>query len=209
MGSIIIIRPRDDAASQQASDWADDLVKKLIKNGHTIAADVNDQTPPNKGKIASAINKAADVIFYFGHGDEDSWLTNWKSTLDASNVSSANGKTVISVACKTACKIGPNAITAGVKSWLGFTINVAVISPHKNADPIGDAIVKGLALLGSKATVQRARDEIALLLAQVKDDYDANGKYHKHPEARLGYYAAMALSDHVVVHGNVNLQPLP
>lgn len=208
MGTFIIIRPKDDAASKQASDWADRLVQELQAQRHKMVVDVDDQTPPNKGNISNALIRAADLVCYFGHGDESRWLTHSKGTIDGSSVHSARAKAVVSVACKTACKLGPDAITAGVSAWLGFTIMVAAISPHKNVDPIGDAVVDGLSVLAIGQTMQEARDEIARLLAQVKRDYDTKGKYHTHPEAALGYYAAMAMSDHVVVHGNVNSQPL-
>jgi hypothetical protein len=170
---------------------------------------VNDTTPANKAEIVKAIRTTVNVICYFGHGDEDSWLTNGASTLDAATVSSVKAKTIISIACRTACKLGPNAITAGVRSWLGFTIKVPIIAPHKNLDPIGDAIVNGLSVLGNKGTMQSARSDIVTLLDQVVRDYDDNGKHHSHPEHAIGYYSAMALRDHVVVHGRLNSQPLP
>ncbi|MBV9771531.1 MAG: hypothetical protein JOZ32_18315 [Bryobacterales bacterium] len=93
-------------------------------------------------------------------------------------------------------------------AWLGFTIKVAVIKPHKNSDPIGAAIVNGLALLGRQATLQQTRDQLASNFDQLVTEYDT-GKYMMHPEAEIGYFAAMSLRDHVVVHGTVNFQPLP
>ena len=39
-------------------------------------------------------------------------------------------------------------------------------------------------------------------------DYDTGGKYSEHSEVETGYYAAMAMRDHVVVQGNVSFQPL-
>jgi hypothetical protein len=74
---------------------------------------------------------------------------------------------------------------------------------------MGEAIVNGLAQLASHGTMQMARDEIASLLNQVVTDYDSGGRYSTHPGASFGYFAAMALRDHVVLQGSHNLQPLP
>src|SRR5271170_1072860 len=123
MGSVILIRPRDDAASRQASDWGDSLRNTFAGIGHTIAANADDTTPPDRVNILRALGKAADLVCYFGHGDEKSWLTNAGQTLDARNVTTLRKKTIVSVACKTACTLGPDAITAGAECWLGFTIS--------------------------------------------------------------------------------------
>lgn len=208
MGWFGLVRPQDDRAARQSSDWADSLEKRLTALGHAKSIDVDDWTPADTSSILNALGSSAALLCYFGHGDESSWLTNGLVTIDASHMSAARSKAIVSIACKTACLLGPSAITAGVESWLGFTVKVAVISPHKGIDPIGDAIVEGLAVLGAKATMQQSRDEIAAQLDQVVTDYDT-GKYSTHPAAPIGYFAAMCLRDHVVVHGNVSFQPLP
>jgi hypothetical protein len=208
MSFFAIIRPRDDADAQQASGWADDLIQELVKRGHSKTTDIDDRTPPDVANIGSALSGSAHLICYFGHGDENSWLTSQSSTLNSSNAVRAKGKAVVSVACKTGCNLGPHAITAGVVSWLGFTIKVAIIAPHKNTDPIGTAIVDGVALLGSHGTMQQARDKMAANFDQLVTDYDT-GRFKMHPGAEFGYFAAMSMRDHVVVHGRVNLQPLP
>jgi hypothetical protein len=94
-----------------------------------------------------------------------------------------------------------------VTSWLGFTINVAVIAPQKGVDPIGDAMVAGLSVLGSGQTMQKARDELYAQLDQVATDYDT-GRFSTHVAATLGYYAALAMRDHLVVHGAGSFAPL-
>ncbi|WP_447600333.1 C25 family cysteine peptidase [Nitrospira sp. Nam80] len=201
MSKFIVIRPKDDAIAQQASVWCDDLVQKFSKNRHTKVNDVDDGAPPDTGNIVLALQAGADLICYFGHGDENSWLTNFKATIDNTNIRNANQKAVVSVACKTACVLGPTAITAGIVSWLGFTIKVPVMTPHKNRDPIGEAIVDGLALLGNHLTMQEARDRIADNCDKLIVEFDT-GTLRNHPGNLIGYYAAMSVRDHVVVHGN-------
>jgi len=213
MGDYAIIRPKDDKSSQQASDWADDLIRKLNAAGHVKIGDVDDWSPANTKNILALLSGSADLVCYFGHGKENRWLTSNSATLDTGNVTGAkgqpaNGRAIVSIACKTSCQLGPAAITAGVQAWLGFTIKVKVIAPHNFIDPIGDAIVNGLAVLGNQGTVQQARDELAANLGQLVIDYDT-GQYAQHPEAEIGYFAAMSMRDHVVVNGTANIQPLP
>jgi len=208
MGDFIVVRPRDDAPARQASDWCDTLSTQLIAVGHSKSADIDDSSPPDTATICAAIGGIGDLICYFGHGDETAWLTGGAVTIDAGNVASAGGKAVVSIACKTARDLGADAVTAGVACWLGFTIKVPVIVPHRTRDPFCDAIVDGLASLGMHKSMQQARDDIFSNLDQLAEDFDT-GSLRSHPASALGYFSAMCLRDHVVVHGNSAHRPLP
>lgn len=207
MGRYSLIRPEDDAVTQQASDWATALDKGLGANGHSLDIDVRDITPPDRTNIEAAINGLSDVIFYFGHGDEQSWKTNGQPTLDSTNASQASGKTVVSVACKTGRSLGPDAILAGVDAWLGFNISVAVVRPYKGFDPLGEAIVEALEFLGQGGSVQFARNILEVKLEQVASDHDT-GKFKNHPDAPLIYFSALAMQANLVVLGNQKSAPL-
>jgi hypothetical protein len=74
--------------------------------------------------------------------------------------------------------------------------------------PLGDAIVDGLSLLATSKTMQEARDEIYANLDQVVKDYDTGGKYATDPKAGFGYFSALAMRDHLALHGNVAFRPL-
>jgi hypothetical protein len=208
LATFTIIRPRDDADARQSSDWADLLITNLTIHGHSKVNDVDDTTPADTANIVAALGGSTDLIFYFGHGDEDNWVTGSASTVNAGNVTAANAKAVVSIACKTACNLGPTAITGGAIAWLGFTIKIAIIAPYTNIDPIGDAIVAGLTCFGNVRTMQQVRDALANNFDQLVGDYDTGGQYSGHPAAGVGYYAAIALRDHVVLHGETNHQPL-
>ena len=208
MGSYSIIRPADDAAARQSWDWADVVRGALTRAGHGMFEDVDASTPASGANIVAALGRGVDLILYFGHGNEDEWLTNGTKTIDKSNVGAAKGTCVVSIACKTARNLGPDAITAGIACWLGFTIKVAVIAPYSYVDPIGDAICDALGLLGSSGTMQAARDAMEQNLDQVARNYDT-GKYMSHPAAVIGYFAAISMRDHVVVEGKAGSQPLP
>lgn len=207
MGHFIVVRPKDDAVSQQASDWCDQLVSRFTPKSHILAQDVDDTTPADRVNIQSALGTTASLVCYFGHGDENSWLTHSAPTIDAANVAAAGGKAVVSIACKTACNLGPTAITGGAVAWLGATINVPVISPHRTIDPFGDAIVDGLSCLATGGSMQDARDAISANCDALVTSFDT-GPMSTHPARSLGYYAAMALRDHLVVHGSPKFVPL-
>lgn len=207
MGNFAVIRPCDDGAARQASQWCDALINGLKIGGHCAVADVSDQTPASQANVCSALSGSYDVIFYFGHGDETAWLTQGAATVDATTISGANGKAIVSVACKTARRLGPDAITAGVASWLGFNIKVGYVV-HRGQDPFGDAIVQALEGLGAGNTLQQARDTLASNLQQVVQDFDTSGRFNSWPTAPLAYFVAVAMRDHVVVLGNNSLRPL-
>jgi hypothetical protein len=208
VGSYIVIRPQDDAVAQQVSDWADMLMKHPGFVTHACVDDVDSARPANQVQILAALGRLAEVVLYFGHGDTDRWLTGNQVTLDVSNVSGAAGKAVVSIACKTGSLLAGNAITGGVTAWLGFTVRVPVLPAHKNVDPIGDAFVQALSDLGAGGTMQFARDQVAAAFDQLVVDFDT-GRFSSRPDAVVGYYAAMAVRDHVVLHGSTSLAPLP
>jgi hypothetical protein len=206
MSDFVLIHPRDDGKAQRASVWARALEASLVAGGHNVVSDVTDLTPADTANIRSALGAAATLICYFGHGETHSWLTAGAVTVNATDFPAAVGKAVVSIACKTGCNLGPDAITSGVETWLGFTSRVAIMATAAGTYPLGDAIVDGLSLLGTSKTMQEARDEIYANLDQVLKDYDTGGKYATDPV--IGYWSALAMRDHLVLHGNVAFKPL-
>src|SRR3954467_2966047 len=145
MASFTVIRPRDDAMTQQCADWADDFCANAQTHGHNLGIDLDGAyTSVDQPAVLAAVHQPADLVLYFGHGDTDCWPTVIQRTVESSNVSAISGKPVVSVACKTACILAGAAITAGATAWLGFTISVPVLAPHRNVDPIGESLVREL-----------------------------------------------------------------
>jgi hypothetical protein len=209
MSSFNVIRPRDDSAAKESSKWCDDLIAKLKAStaAHTVSSDIDDGSPADQANISAAMSAGVDLICYFGHGNSSAWLTANSPTIDAGTVGAGKGKAVVSIACETGLNLGADAITSGVESWLGFTIKVPVLLLKGGYDPFGEAIVEGLAELGEGKSMQEARDALFAALDQTVDDFDT-GFLSTDPSAPLGYYAAMSLRDHVVLHGNGSHVPL-
>lgn len=208
MSAFVIVRPQDDSAARQASDWCDALVAKFIAFGHTLVDDVDEATPAEAPEIERAMRAEARLVCYFGHGDRDAWHTDDQPMIDRGNVKAAAGKAVLSIACLTSRELGPDAVTAGVVTWLGFTIKVPVLVPHKNADPFGEAIVAALAGLASGATMGDVRDALVAACEQLVVEFDQSGRFHGHPAQPVGYYGALALQSHVSLHGAAAHRPL-
>jgi len=205
----VVIHPEDDAAAEQAAKWCSELVDELVAAGHELIEDVNEQTPADSASIEAALEMPAELVCYFGHGTPDSWQTDGQTTIESGNVGRAAGKTVVSIACLTGRNLGPDAVTAGVSSWLGITIKVPVLPPHKNVDPMGSAFVSGLRHLSRSATIGDVRDSLIAAFEQLAVDYDDGGRFAGRPDQPIGYYGAHALKDSIEVSGRKTAIPLP
>ena len=209
MGAFITICPQDDAGARQAATWCHELQAELEAKGHWFANWVDERTPADRAGIESALRERANLVVYVGHGASDAWLTHDQPTVDRSNVRAAAEKAVVCIACLTSRELAPEAITAGVTVWLGFAIKVPVIDPHKNVDPIGEAIVRGLTWLGSGASVGEAGEVLVATLGEIAEECDdMGGRFQGHPGRWATYYGALALQGHLVVHGDAGHRPL-
>jgi hypothetical protein len=214
VSDFVLIHPRDDGAARVASDWGKSLETALGAKGHKVSVEVtdvrvkkSDLSPADTTNISSALGEPVNLICYLGHGDTHNWLTGGAPTVSSKDFIAAKSKAIVSIACKTGRSLGPDANTAGVEAWLGFSSKVAVVNTNGRY-PIGDAIVDGLSVLGSGKTMQEARDEVYAQLDQVVKDYDMGGKYQSHSTATLGYFSALAMRDHLVLHGTASFAPL-
>jgi hypothetical protein len=109
------------------------------------------------------------------------------------------------VACKTGVQFGPDAITAGVKSWMGLTVKLGYVAAP-GLDPFGDAAVRALSILDPGVSMQD-------LLNKWIDEFDQlvtacdTGGLHASALGQLAYFVAVAVRDHVVLHGTVAACP--
>lgn len=181
MGDYVVIRPEDGRVAQQVSGWADSLMAHADFARHNCVAYVDAGTPANRLMTVGALSTEASVSFYFGHGNETSWLESGDSILDAENIQATRGKAVVSVACKTGCILAGQAITAGATSWLGFTSKVPVLPTHLNLDPIGEAFVAALSKLGVGVSVHDVLEALMGEFDNLVQAYDS-GTVSKTPQ---------------------------
>ena len=208
MSAYAVICPRDDAPAKQASSWCDDLRQVLDhKGGHKIVACVDDRSPADSATIANALASPCSLLLYFGHGTDGEWLTLSAATIDRSTIGAAAGKAVVSIACNTSRALGPDAITAGVRSWLGFTFPVPVLSSVNRRDVLGEAVAAGLSCLAFNASMQQARDELVRELSQMVHELQY-GVLSQHPGAEVGMFLVECLRQHVALNGDAKHVPL-
>lgn len=208
MSEYAVICPRDDVPAKQASSWCDDLRQILDhKGGHKIVACVDDRSPADTASIANALASPASLVLYFGHGTDGEWLTLSAVTIDRSSIGAATGKAVISIACNTSRALGPDAITAGVRSWLGFTFPVPVLSAVNGRDVLGEAMAAGLSCVAFNASMQQVRDELMRELNQMVDELQY-GALSRHPGAEVGMFLVECLRQHVALNGDASHVPL-
>ena len=84
-----------------------------------------------------------DVFLFFGHGTKGRLQGSGTDLVDALNVGSLSGTVVVAIACWSAVKLGPDAISAGAKAYLGFDDLVAFL-PSDPDDEFGDSFTAGI-----------------------------------------------------------------
>jgi hypothetical protein len=207
VGAYVVISPRDDAPSRQAATWSADFVTCCSSLGHSLATRVDDSTPADASNITRALSGPETLALYFGHGTDGEWLTANIATWDSTGASIALGKAIVSIACRTSRSLGPDAVSAGVRAWLGFTFSVPVIAPMYHVDPIGQAVVRGLSVLATHGSMALARDALTYELGQVVHDLEV-GTMSSHPGAEVAMFLVECLRHHVSLVGDGSFVPL-
>jgi len=178
-GKLLLIRPLvpgDDYTQLGSHIWAGQVKQKAIAEGWTVVdLDGNGAT---RAAIENAINNEdPDLIIHYDHGStftqygqDSNALT---AGLDNNNIHLATGKIASTVSCYTAVGLGPAAIAAGVRGYLGYTDTHTFVIGW--AQDFGDAAnAANFALLECK-TVQQAFDEGWLAYDQLYNSLLAAG----------------------------------
>ena len=151
---LLLIRPLrlTDQAEVFMNKVADEVKKGALKGNWDIN-DLKGNQATKKNILDAIKNKKPDFIMYFGHsyntyipGQENNSLV---YAITPQNVQVLSGKAVIVNACYTAMSIGPKAISAKTRAYIGFT-NLLTILFYSNEveDDCKEALsVANLALL--------------------------------------------------------------
>jgi len=162
-GKLLLIRPLipgDDYTQLGSHIWAGQVKQKALAEGWTVVdLDANGAT---RAAIESAItNEKPDLIIHYDHGSTFTQCGQESNALidglDTGNIHLATGKVASTVSCDTAAGLGPAAVAAGVRAYLGYTEHHTFVIGW--AQDFGDAAnAANFALLECK-TVQQAFDE--------------------------------------------------
>jgi hypothetical protein len=212
MGDFIAIHPDNvnDAAAGDLSRWCVEAIKRAGARGHGPSSQVSRATPCDRANVDSALAAPGDVVFFFGHGDEHSLKGERQaSVVDNANAHQAKGKAVVAIACKSGRGLGPDAVVAGVRSYLGFNIKLGWLPPSRGQpDVFMDAMLNSVDVLLGGGSVQALRDAIYSELEKVADYYE-HGAGSKYRNAVNGYFVAHAVKDNIAGLGDVQFAPLP
>ena len=162
MANVCLIRPNDgNIAGQQLAQWGGQLLQN-ISPPHHLSVDLKGAKLATRKGIHLALQKS-NAILYFGHGLPDRLYGQNGSLLDQKNISRAQKKIIIAIACYSSKKLGVAAMQAGARGYLGFEDEIGwyrPISPNVLA-LIGSSFISGsLRMLNNQATLQQAKHEM-------------------------------------------------
>lgn len=154
---LLLIRPLrlTDQGEVFMNKVADD-VKKVALKGNWDIKDLKGNQATKKNILYAIKNKQPDFIMYFGHsyntyipGQENNKLV---EAITPQNVQVLSGKAVIANACYTAKSVGPHAINAKTRAYIGFTNLLTTLHyTQKVEDDCKEALsVANLALLNGE-----------------------------------------------------------
>jgi hypothetical protein len=122
----LIIRPKipNDDMTNLCLFPAADLVKNKAINENWSVTDLQ-ANDTNRAKVTQTLNKTpVDFMIHYDHGSD---YTMWgqhnnqlEAAIDNNNVTLLKGKAVTTVSCDTGIGLGPLAISAGARAYLGY-----------------------------------------------------------------------------------------
>src|SRR5271154_1706129 len=115
MVDVLFTRPADDSAAAQIAPWGQALIQRIGSRSHIDLAGDAATRETVDAEIASGVRS----VFHFGHGTEDSLLGHGGALIDASNAPLV-ADMIVAIACESAVNLGPLAVNAGVRAYLGF-----------------------------------------------------------------------------------------
>lgn len=121
---VLFVIPQFDLPTQYTASWAQyavDLCKKSSMQYAVISG---------KGATRSGFEKAVsthspELVVHFDHGTPEALLGDGGQPIyDGQNLSVLQGRMVYSFSCQSASRLGRQAMGAGVRGWLGYSVEV-------------------------------------------------------------------------------------
>jgi hypothetical protein len=196
MADFTLIRPANDAAALELSNWCAALIPTIQAN-HSIAHDLY-AGAATRTSVDTAL-KGVRCILFFGHGKDAELLGASGALVDTVNAGFAQGAILIAIACSSAKVLGPDAVHHGVSAYLGFKDRFVWIS----RDP--DHQFEAAATAGISRLL--ASDEIGAALGEMQAYfrsavlYYLNGTGRTSPNRAIGWLAAFWDLQHLELQG--------
>ena len=136
---VLLISPGHDIVNHYLRAWSKKLYQTTKNNTEYIILDGGDA---NRSRLESVLKKRrVDVVLLNGHGAGDKLAgINDEVILDLNNVDLLRDKKVHALSCQTARVLGPSAMRAGAKCYIGYDEDFAIVtSRDKISHPTEDA----------------------------------------------------------------------
>jgi hypothetical protein len=166
--AVLLIRPEADAVEQALSSVALYALSAAPRSGVVSLQPSPSTTPPivrqplTRATVDQVISAATRPVhlLYFGHARRDS-LGDPTTLVDVATLPYLNNSFVLALACSSSDQLGPNAVGAGVRTWIGFTRPIIVpLRPWMAANLAPFNVAAITALNGGPASevVKQTRD---------------------------------------------------
>lgn len=198
---VLVVAPRDDRASRQSGRWADLLAQRFPASIATSAAD-------SRPEVDELLDGHLHLL-YFGHGEADALVTRGRLLrarrvlVDEVNLATASGRIAIAVACWSgdglARTVTNPLLAQPVTSYIGWLDEVSW--PSEWPDPIGEAVVEGLAILLEGGTVGDCATEMAAAFGRAHDRYRSANRVSAEA-VKLGKWCSEYWKGRMVVEGD-------
>jgi len=204
MSRLLVVRPSTDQVEVWLSEWAGKVLKTIASSPSDFAhLDVDDLLGPGltRDSVDQCLDKA-DTVIYYGHGRNDA--LGWPTLIDAAAAAAfLVGHAIIAFACDAGEDLGPEAVAAGLRCFVGFTDSLVVVNDTSYAPW---SLWMEIVISGVLMTRGTARDVYDALVARLKLAFEEfkEGRYARTLNAPWIWMTADWNLRHLVLVGDGN-----
>ena len=141
--SILITRPNHDKTTNYLYHWSKLVITQAIKKGIKIYDLAGNRA--NRETFTSYLKQNPLIIFFNGHGDENS-VTGFNDEILiklGDNEAVLKNKIAYSRSCRSAKILGHECVKNGCRAFIGYKEDfIFCISPHLSTKPLEDKVAK-------------------------------------------------------------------
>lgn len=142
--NLLVTRPRHEDTTHYTYHWAGRTVKKAEKKG-TNVLDLHDDKATRKNVESMIQKKKPSLIFFNGHGDENTVYGHKEEPLveAGKNEGLLKGSVTYAITCKSGRTLGPRCVERGTIAYIGYQEDFTFVSEKSLiATPLKDPAVK-------------------------------------------------------------------
>jgi hypothetical protein len=194
MAHFLLVRPSYDDVTTTLHSWADEVHASIQSANHHVCSDLSGDRAV-RSNTESHLTQPCDCFIFYGHATEDSLaphggLPTYPAILDMTNSHLLSQKLVYTVSCKSARRLGQDAVSRGCRAYMGY---------RRNFKYVANSTVEGwfkrvanAALLHLLTSPQNPSCDAAL--ARAKREYDVAYNHFKRGEGALDPNRVIAYS---------------